>query len=273
MESYDRPLDVVDGSTEHPPEALGPGQALLLAERADQYNAEQAARESAPVASTAPDDPFAFLLDADEADLVADLHAVGIDVSAPQSLAMEQRRAMASMFLRRAALARREAQQLEGARDMEIALIEMHYAGQIGRATDRARACEAAVESLAEIAREAGDFGKKKSASTPFGSFGFRETSETPELADVAALTQYAAAHEPEYVKATVTLPLVEARERFTDKELVERGALAVQWGEFKKTLDLDEALPPGVAVKPATRTFFAKPDLQALGAVGEVRA
>lgn len=228
--------------------------------------------QGAPVAAP-QDDPFAFLLDGTEQDLIDDFATLGIDVGAPSALEAPQRQAAASMLLRRAALARREAAKLEAARDAEIALIEMHYAAEIGRQEARARQLEDAVTQIAEIAREAGDFGKKKSASTPFGTFGFRETAATVELEDASQALAFAREHAPECVKADLTLPLTEAREYFTDDELAARNALSLKWGEFKKTLDPEEALPPGVKVKPASREFFAKPDVQALTTLGEVRA
>lgn len=215
----------------------------------------------APAAESERDDPFAFLLDDTEHDLVAEFAAVGTDVTAPAAGGAAERQATASMFLRLASQARAEARRLERARDYEVSLVEGFYAVGIQKVEARARQLEAAVEAIAAVAREAGDFGKKKSAATPFGEFGYRERQATVELDDATKVLDYAREHAPDFVKAVVTLPYQEARETFTEAEMEERASLKLEWGELKKTLSPEsKELPPGVAKVPASRTYYAKP-------------
>ena len=118
----------------------------------------------------------------------------------------------------------------------------------------------ARLTGVIEVIAELTPWAKKKSAETPYGVYGVRESTPTVECVDRHALTVWAATERPDIVRMKITLPLAEAKERFTDAELDAFATGDIEWGAFKGTIALDAPLPAGVAIVPAKRIPYAKP-------------
>jgi phage host-nuclease inhibitor protein Gam len=201
-----------------------------------------------------------FTLDGIDDDIRADLIAVGVDLANPDLLAQQQREAAAALFLRHICVRDQRIADLERSMELEIDLVTRHYARLIAKPTQERAAFVRQVELMAELSAVQKGFGKKKSASTPFGTFGIRHSGATVELTDAAALLEHLKASDPTKVKVTAVLPLNEAREYLSPEELA-KTKMEPRWSDVKATLDPEGELPPGVAKVPETVTPFAKPE------------
>jgi len=182
----------------------------------------------------------------------------GIDDDIEQDLRdMEdaRRQAMAALLFRRVRGKEVAIGSLRAAMEFELAAIRECYERQIAPlAADVAR-ITSVIETIAELT----PWGKKKSAESPYGVYGVRDSAPTVECVDRQALTVWAATERPEVVRMKITLPLAAAKERFTDAELNELATGDIEWGAFKGTIALDAPLPAGVAIVPAKRVPYAK--------------
>lgn len=192
----------------------------------------------------------------ENADLVEEFAAVGITLGAEDPHQADWIEAEAAVFLRRAAECDVETDRLKAAMTRQIALVTAHYTRLIEREQRRYGECVRHIEYLASIATFPK---KKKSLETPFGSFGRRDKSATVELVNPAELLDWAIAHQPEHVKAvrTATLADADVQAAIANGEDVK---IVPEWGAIKKTLDVDGALPPGVAKIAARTEYFAAP-------------
>lgn len=204
------------------------------------------------------EDGFA-LPDLDE-ELKSDLAAVGIDLSAPRDLAQEQREAAAAILLRLICKRDEQIANLQRTMELELDLVRNHYARLIAKPKSDRDGFVRHVEMLAELSATLKGFGKKKSATTPFGSFGIRHSSATVEMQDASALLEHLKTADPTKVKVTATLPLNEAREYLSESELA-KTKMEPKWAEVKASLDPNGTLPPGVAKVPEREVPFAKPE------------
>lgn len=193
-------------------------------------------------------------------DVVQDLRAIGIELTPDVERELEnaRREAMAARLLRHAGEISEELMQAEEAHQLELQMIQASHERRIAPLRGRYATLVGFVQTLAELTIEPG--AKKKSRSTPWGDFGVTDRKATVQVVDRAAATIYYAGIAPEFVTAKLSLSLAEARERFSDAEIAERGSLDLAWGEVKKTLTPDGTLPPGIETVPATREAFAKP-------------
>jgi len=201
-----------------------------------------------------------FVLPDIDEDIRADFAARGIDLANGDTLEQTQREAAAALLLRLIIRKDDEIARLTETMDLEIDLVRSHYARLIAKPKSDRAGFERHVHNLAEISATLKGFGKKKSASTPFGSFGIRQSSATVEVTDAAALLEHLKANDPAKVKVVATMPLNEAREYLSPTELA-KTKMEPRWAELKATLSPDGELPPGVAKVPETTTAFAKPE------------
>lgn len=132
----------------------------------------------------------AWLLDSD-ADELADLAAVGIDLNQPMSDANLD--AAASHLLGKMADDTRDVMRYTEARDAEVARIRARYESLITPISARMLSYE---EAVREIALRA-DFGKKKSRTVGNGSYGVRSVPERVEITDKALALEWAKQHCP----------------------------------------------------------------------------
>lgn len=236
--------------------------------------------DDAGVPEDAPGTPVhSFLTFDPDDDIRRDLEAIGVELDGGSSvdliarMAASKRHATAALFLRLGAEHEAEIAKLADAKRDEMAIIAAHYDRRIEAERRAVEHFQRIVQEIATIAMESGDFGKKKSASTPYGEFGVRDKSATVELSDSAALLAHLTAEAPAFVKVKPTLSLEDARERFTDAELAD-AKLEPAWSLVKAELcrDLGGPLPPGVTLVPASRTAYAKPDVNIVnGSAGSV--
>jgi hypothetical protein len=191
-------------------------------------------------------------------DIEADFAAIGIEFThdAERAATRAQLEASASLALRRIVGAERELDRLHATMDLQMQAIRFSYERQMAPVRARHAQLTRYVETLAELT----PWGKKKSADTPFGSFGVKDFSASVAVEDGDILTEHAVAHIPGFVTVAITMPLSEAREHFTAEEIESRGTVKVEWGALKKTLGPSKEVPPGVTVVPARREAFAKP-------------
>lgn len=190
-------------------------------------------------------------------DIVSDLRALGIELTPDVERDMEEsrRQAMVALMFRRVRANTVAIETLEAARALEQTAIDACYERQIAPLAAAVKILLGSIEAVADMT----PWGKKKSAETPYGTYGVRESAATVECADREALTQWARTNRPALVRVVATLSYVDARERFTEEEMKDLAKLDVAWGDFKKTLALDDELPPGVLEVPAKRVPFAK--------------
>jgi hypothetical protein len=212
---------------------------------------------------TLPDDP--------DADVIADLAAIGIDFSGGTLTDVEiaadqaKREAVAATFLDHAGRHATRADELMQARDHQLAIllakgqrIRDFYERQIQKQNARRDELLRHVEHLAALSVYTG---KKKSIDTPFGTFGFKDVSPSVELVDEAAALEWAKGQQPALVQVTAKLALTEAVEYLSDTELASCKQ-TLKWGELKKTLTPEaKELPPGVQKVDGGRQFYAKID------------
>lgn len=175
-----------------------------------------------------------------EDDVRADLEAAGLVVGDESAMAQAQRDAMAAIYLRRMGALGRELDRQAEAEKLEHEVITRHYGRLAAPLIRQLAAYEQQVEILAELS--VATMGKKHSAETPWGSYGYRNQSATVELADRMAALSFAREHAPAFVKTKTTEDLA--------------------WSEWKKTLATlpPDQLPAGVVAVPARREFYAKP-------------
>lgn len=183
------------------------------------------------------------------------LAAVGISVGQESEATTAQQQAAATLSMRVMKAIQRDLDRITEARDMELdgirAMAEMEMAPMIARLEVHRRW----VLTLSELI----EWGKKKSHDSPFGSFGVRSSSASVKCESRADTAAHVAEHAPEFARVEMTIPLLEARERFTEDEIAALGELDVAWDEYKKTLDVNaETLPPGVVKVPEARKPFA---------------
>jgi hypothetical protein len=209
--------------------------------------------------------PAFTLPDIDE-DTRADFAAVGIVLGTEADMDRRQREVEASIFLRLAAEATDELNELSRVMFAQIDVVKAHYERKMSSLRTKRDGFTRQVEHLALLAIEAGDFGKKKSADTPYGAFGVEDRKATVAVADDAALLAHLVANDPAHVRVDASLSLSQAREYLSPTELAQT-KMKPAWGELKKTLDPSKELPPGVVKVDATRTAFAKPDPFAIAA------
>lgn len=148
--------------------------------------------------------------------LVADVDAAPIDQA--------ERDARASQLLRALGAVAAEHAERVAARDHELAHITAIYQPQLDQLQRRARFIEGAIHALAMES----DFGKKKSRTVGFGTYGRRTTPLKVDVQDEDATLAWAKEHLPEAVRAKATLS-VDAVMRITDAglgELVPESAL-----------------------------------------------
>lgn len=214
----------------------------------------------------------AFSLEGIDDDIIGDLAAVGITIRSTKEVGTDpshtealvdsaaQRATIAALYLRLAGESNAEIERHKAAMMLQVELITAHYERLMAPAARRRDGFLRQVENLALIAGMEGDFGKrKKSAETPFGSFGYKDTDATVALDDSDALCKHLVVEDPTRIRVIVKLPLDEAREYLNETELAET-KMEPLWGEYKKTLSPDGELPPGVKKVAAARTPFAKP-------------
>lgn len=201
-----------------------------------------------------------FTLDGIDDDIRADLIAVGVDLANPDRLAQQQREAAAALFLRHICSRDQQIANLQEAMEMEIELVSRHYGRLIAKPKSERESFVRHVEMLAELSALQKGFGKKKSASTPYGSFGIRHAGATVECIDAAKLLEHLKATDPSKVKVTAVLPLNEARDYLSESELA-KTKMEPKWADVKASLNPDGELPPGVAKVPESEVPFAKPE------------
>jgi hypothetical protein len=140
--------------------------------------------------------------------------------------------------------------------EFELEAVRAHYERQLMPLRTRRRVFLDFVENLAALVQ----WKKKKSAATPYGTFGVKDRAATVKLADPDAALAWAREERREVVRVVVTLPLAEAYQYFTDDELARAAKVELEWGRLKASLDADGALPPGVERIEAVREPFATP-------------
>jgi hypothetical protein len=216
--------------------------------------AEQSAGDAGS-ASTEQGPPH-FLAGIDD-DVTADLRAIGIELTPDVERAIDDphREAMAAMLLRRAGGIARELAATQAAMDLELRAIREHYERAMAPLRTHYTRVIGFVQTLAEIT----EWTSKKSRVTPFGSYGVKDSRATVECTDRAAVTAWAIGERPDVVRVVATLPLTDARERFSDSEIAAQKT-EVEWGKLKPTLDVEGQLPPGVVRVEAKREAFATP-------------
>jgi phage host-nuclease inhibitor protein Gam len=195
------------------------------------------------------------VLDGIDDDVTQDLAAMGIALAPNVEAEMddERRHAMAAVLLRRAGGVGREIEQIEGTMSLELEAIRAHYERQLMPLRTRRQVFLDFVANLAGLVQ----WKKKKSAATPYGSFGVKDRAASVRLADAAAALTWARTNQPDVVRVVVTLPLADAYQYFTDDELAATGKVELEWGKLKAALDAAGALPPGVErVEPVRETF-----------------
>jgi hypothetical protein len=223
----------------------------------DAGDGQAAALEAPTLAPAVLGEPVPHPLAEIDDDVTADLAAMGITLTpdVERSLDDPHRQAMAALLLRRMQQNQAKRDALIAAKELTMLGIEAHYDRQAAPLDAEYLRLERFVETLAEITA----WGKKRSASTPFGSYGIRTRSATVECPDPAATLAYAVAAAPEFVRVAASLPLPQARESFSESELAGMKQ-SLEWGKFKPTLDVDGTLPPGVVAIPARREPFVTP-------------
>lgn len=207
-----------------------------------------------------------WLVDIDD-DIRLDLEAIGVNIASDLSstdliarMAASKRQATAALFLRLAAEHEAEASKQDANKRDEMMVIAAHYDRRILAERRQRDHFLRVVEDLARVSMDAGDFGKKKSASTAWGEFGVRDKKASVQLVDPTALVAHLAEHRPEFVRVKTTLPLSDARQYLSPSEL-EEAKMEPAWSLVKGKIDPDGTLPPGVEKIPASRTPFATPD------------
>lgn len=193
-----------------------------------------------------------------DADLVEELTEAGLPLGGEDSLDQAARDAMASRCLRRAALHDVAIARHQRARDLELSIITAHYDALIGREQKARGAAIQQAEILGQISAERKGFGKKKSGTTPWGTYGVRHHEATVELVDRDQLLAWCREHRKDLVNIVAKLPLVDAAQYFTPTELATMKA-DVQWSTLKGELQPTGELPPGVKPVKAGITPFAK--------------
>lgn len=209
-----------------------------------------------------------FVLPDIDDDLRADFAAIGIDLSidpqdgaADDFAALEQakREALAAMLLRRVAQRDRELEAAQSAFELEVQILTQHYDRRMAGARRDREACIRFVEHLALLSAEQGGFGRKKSADTPWGTFGIRERGASVECTDKDALIKHYAQTNPLLVSVTAKLPLSRAKLLMSEGEIAAAKVEPV-WNAIKKTLDPNGTLPPGVVKVEPMRVAYAEP-------------
>jgi phage host-nuclease inhibitor protein Gam len=198
------------------------------------------------------------ILDGIDDDVTQDLAAIGVELvpNVEQDLDDERRHAMAALLLRRAGGVDREIASIQRTMELELEAVRAHYERQLMPLRTRRRLFLDFVENLAALVQ----WKKKKSAATPYGTFGVKDRAATVKLADPDAVLAWAREERREVVRVVVTLPLAEAYQYFTDDELARAAKVELEWGKLKASLDVDGALPPGVERVAAVREPFAAP-------------
>lgn len=202
-----------------------------------------------------------------DGDLAADFASVGIELDGfdgAQPIVngdAVQRATAASLFLRLAGVEELALAQLRETMMAQVEVITAYYERQMDKHATRRAMFTRFVEAIARDAAAAGDFGKKKSANTPFGQFGVSDKSASVVVSDTAALLAHLTANAPQFVRVETKLSLDEAREILTPSVL-DASDLVPLWGELKKTLTAEGELPPGVERVAAQRVPFAKPEV-----------
>jgi hypothetical protein len=224
----------------------------LTTEHDEIGGAEAGVDVDAPVPFT-PVHPLAGI----DEELDAELAAMGVELTpgVEEAMAEERRQGMAAVLLRRAGREDAAIAELQGTMELQLAAIRACYERQIAPHAARRDRYLQHVELVAELT----PWKKRKSAITPFGTYGVRDTSATVEVTDRKALAEHALTALPGFVRIDLQLPLAEAKERFSDDEIKQRGKVDVEWGKLKSTLDVDGTLPPGVIKVDAARTAYAK--------------
>ena len=181
------------------------------------------------------------------------LQEIGLTVGNEGHATAAQQQAAATFGMKVMRGIQHDIDRITEARDMEIAGIRAMADMDAAPLVARLARYRTWVLTLAELI----EWGKKKSHDSPFGSFGVRDTKATVKCESRADTAAYVAVHAPEFARVELTLPLTEARERFTEDEITALGELDVAWNEYKITLDAEQPLPPGVVKVPAARTPF----------------
>lgn len=190
------------------------------------------------------------------ADIAASLVDVGVTVGEEAAATIAQQQAAATMAMRVMRAIQRDIDTADEGLRLEKQALDQMAERQVAPLKSRLAAYRRYVETVAELM----EWGKKKSHDSPYGTFGVRDKAAGVDCTDRAALATWAATVKPEFAEYEITLPLAQAREYFTETELVAMGAdLDVKWSELKKTLDPSGDLPPGVVKVEAARTPFAK--------------
>jgi hypothetical protein len=191
-------------------------------------------------------------------DIDQDLRAIGVELTpgVEQDMEDSRRQAMAALLFRRIRGRELAIGTLRDAMELELAAIRECYERQIAPLAADVAQITGVIEEIAQLTT----WGKKKSAETPYGIYGVRESEATVECTDRQALTVWAATAIPALVRMKVTLPYAAAVERFTETELNELATGDVEWNAVKKQLDPNGDLPPGVARVPAKKVPYAKP-------------
>jgi len=190
-------------------------------------------------------------------DIANDLRAIGVELvpDVEKNMDDSHRQAMAAMLFRRVRGIERAITTLREARNIELTGIAECYERQMAPLVAQSARLLGFVEVLAEHT----PWGKKKSAETPYGTYGVTNKGATVALVDSPRATEWAKANEPQLVRVVATLPLSDAMERFSTEELSQLAKIELQWGELKKTLSPDGELPPGVQKVDAKIVPYAK--------------
>jgi phage host-nuclease inhibitor protein Gam len=199
-----------------------------------------------------------WLADANEEER-AELAALGLiaDVeSAPIDQA--QRDARASQLLRALGRVEAEIEERKAAQHAEVMQIAAIYERELDRLRRHASFIVGGIHALAMES----DFGKKKSRTVGFGTYGRRSTPLKVDVQDESATLEWARAHLPEAVRAKTTLT-VDAVMRITDAglgELVPESAL--KWELVKTPITAhvkatgDDEIPGAVVRLPEEQPF-----------------
>ncbi len=174
-------------------------------------------------------------------DEIADLASVGLMLDDPIAADQPRRDAFASWLLESMARADLEIAERERARDMEIAIINARYERSLARLRIRRLEKESQVKVLAEISALSGGFGKQKSRTVGYGSYGGRKKPERLEVTDAAEVLNWARGSNPALI-------------RVTTREDVPVAPLA----EYFKASGEDI---PGTRIAPESTEWFAKPE------------
>lgn len=188
-------------------------------------------------------------------EFVTTLNALGVTVGEEAAADSAQQQMAATTAMRTMRAIQRDIDVADEARNLEKQAIDLMCESQLAPLRARLTAYRAYVENVSALI----EWGKKKSHDTPYGTFGVRDAGAKVDCTDRVALAEWATVHAPQFVRVELTVPLKDAKERFSEQEIADMGELDVLWNEIKGTLSPDGELPPGVTLVEPSRTPYVK--------------